>query len=123
MFGRLMRKYAYVILASLFIFQTSLLVLSEQNIRYSLGPSSAKIMMHNIENTSTAVNCDLRSPLSRFLKFSGQVFFANHFFQPAKSEDSVHSACLPSPAAIGRNDIDLYSEHIFLPLLDLTLLI
>ena len=118
-----MRNYVYVVLTSLFIFQTALLLLSEQNIRYSLGPSSANIMMHSIENTSAAVNPTIRQTLSRLYRSLNSLPNANQSFNTLKRNLHDYSSFRPLPNILDKGSLTAEREHLFLPLLDLVLLI
>lgn len=118
-----MRNYVYVVLTSLFIFQTALLLLSEQNIRYSLGPSSANIMMHSIENTSAAVNPTIRQTLSRLYRSLNSLPNANQSFNTLKRNLHDYSSFRSLPNILDKGSLTAEREHLFLPLLDLVLLI
>lgn len=117
-----MKKYAYILLASLIIFQTTVVVLSGYNIRYSLGPSSAKIMMNSIETSSAAMNPTIRQTLSRLYRSTNFLFYANRSIVNAKDVFD-HSSFRPLPNILDKNNLTVEREHLFLPVLDLVLLI
>ena len=116
-----MKKYAYILLTSLIIFQTAVVVLSGHNIRYSLGPSSAKIMMNSIE-ISAAVTPTLRLPLSRLYRSTNHLFYTNQLLLAAKDVFD-HFSFRPLPNILDDNSLTAEREHLFLPVLDLVLLI
>ena len=122
-FGNIMKKYAYILLTSLIIFQTAVVVLSGHNIRYSLGPSSAKIMMNSIETSAAAVNPTHRQTLSRFYKSMNSLFNANQSFYTLKRDLFDHSSFRPLPNILDKGNLTAEREHLFLPVLDLVLLI
>lgn len=119
--SNIMKKYAYILLTSLIIFQTALVFMSEQSIRYSLGPSSAKIMMNNIE-TSAAVTSTPRLPLSRLYRSTNYLFYSNQLLLTAKDVFD-HSSFRPLPNILDKNSLTAEREHLFWSVLDLVLLI
>lgn len=121
-FSNIMKKYAYILLTSLIIFQTAVVVLSGHNIRYSLGPSSAKIMMNSIETSSAAVNPTIRQTLSRLYRSTNFLFYANQLILNAKNIYD-HSSFRSLPNILDKGNLTAEREHLFLPVLDLVLLI
>ncbi|NLD04799.1 MAG: hypothetical protein GX672_02740 [Synergistaceae bacterium] len=119
--SNIMQKYACILLVSLVIFQTALVFISEQSIRYSLGPSSAKIMMNSIE-ISAAVTPTLRLPLSRLYRSTNHLFYTNQLLLAAKDVFD-HFSFRPLPNILDDNSLTAEREHLFLPVLDLVLLI
>ena len=117
-----MKKYAYIFLTYLIIFQATVVVISGHNIRYSLGPSSAKIMMNSIETSSAAVNPTIRHTLSRLYRSTNFLFYANQLMINAKNVFD-HSSFRPLPNVLDKGNLTAEREHLFLPVLDLVLLI
>ena len=122
-FSYIMKKYAYILLTSLIIFQTAVVVLSGHNIRYSLGPSSAKIIMNSIETSSAAVNPTMRQTLSRLYRSLNSLLNANQSFYTLKRDMFDYSSFRPLPNILDKGSITAEREHLFLPVLDLVLLI
>ena len=122
-FSNIMKKYAYILLTSLIIFQTAVVVLSGHNIRYSLGPSSAKIIMNSIETSSAAVNPTMRQTLSRLYRSLNSLLNANQSFYTLKRDMFDYSSFRPLPNILDKGSITAEREHLFLPVLDLVLLI
>ena len=122
-FSNIMKKYAYILLTSLIIFQTAVVVLSGHNIRYSLGPSSAKIIMNSIETSSAAVNPTMRHTLSRLYRSLNSLLNANQSFYTLKRDMFDYSSFRPLPNILDKGSITAEREHLFLPVLDLALLI
>ena len=118
-----MQKYACILLVSLVIFQTALVFISEQSIRYSLGPSSAKIMMNSIETSSAAVNPTHRQTLSRLYRSLNSLLNANQSFYTLKKDLLDYSSFRPLPNILDKGNLTAEREHLFLPVLDLVLLI
>ena len=118
-----MKKYAYILLTSLIIFQTAVVVLSGHNIRYSLGPSSAKIIMNSIETSSAAVNPTMRQTLSRLYRSLNSLLNANQSFYTLKRDMFDYSSFRPLPNILDKGNLTVEREHLFLPVLDLVLLI
>lgn len=121
-FSNVMKKYAYIFLTSLIIFQTALVVMSEQSIRYSLGSSSAKIMMNSIETSSVAVTSTPRSITPRLYRSTNFLFYASQIWLTAKNVFD-HSLFRPLTNILDKNSLTADREHLFLPVLDLVLLI
>lgn len=117
-----MKKYAYILLTSLIIFQTAVVVFSGHNIRCSLGPSSAKIIMNSIETSSAAVNPTIRLTFSRLYRSTNFLFYFNRSMLTAKDVFD-HSSFRPLHNILDKNNLTSESEHLFLPVLDLVLLI
>ena len=122
-FSYIMKKYAYILLTSLIIFQTAVVVLSGHNIRYSLGPSSSKIIMNSIETSSAAVNPTMRQTLSRLYRSLNSLLNANQSFYTLKRDMFDYSSFRPLPNILDKGSITAEREHLFLPVLDLALLI
>ena len=122
-FSNIMKKYAYILLTSLIIFQTAVVVLSGHNIRYSLGPSSAKIMMNSIETSSAAVNPTHRQTLSRLYRSLNSLLNANQSFYTLKKDLLDYSSFRSLPNILDKDNLTAEREHLFLPVLDLVLLI
>ena len=122
-FSYIMKKYAYILLTSLIIFQTAVVVLSGHNIRYSLGPSSARIIMNSIETSSAAVNPTMRQTLSRLYRSLNSLLNANQSFYTLKRDMFDYSSFRPLPNILDKGSITAEREHLFLPVLDLVLLI
>ena len=122
-FSNIMKKYAYILLTSLIIFQTAVVVLSGHNIRYSLGPSSAKIIMNSIETSSAAVNPTMRQTLSRLYRSLNSLLNANQSFYTLKRDMFDYSSFRPLHNILDKGSITAEREHLFLPVLDLVLLI
>ena len=122
-FSNIMKKYAYILLTSLIIFQTAVVLLSGHNLRYSLGPSSSKIMMNSIETSSAAVNPTMRQTLSRIYRSLNSLLNANQSFYTLKRDLLDYSSFRPLPNILDKGSITLEREHLFLPVLDLVLLI
>ncbi|NCU27390.1 hypothetical protein EOM86_11855 [Candidatus Nomurabacteria bacterium] len=122
-FSYIMKKYAYILLTSLIIFQTAVVVLSGHNIRYSLGPSSSKIIMNSIETSSAAVNPTMRQTLSRLYRSLNSLLNANQSFYTLKRDMFDYSSFRPLPNILDKGSITAEREHLFLPVLDLVLLI
>ncbi|MDY9922018.1 MAG: hypothetical protein U2P59_09360 [Synergistota bacterium] len=122
-FSNIMKKYAYILLTSLIIFQTAVVLLSGHNLRYSLGPSSSKIMMNSIETSSAAVNPTMRQTLSRLYRSLNSLLNANQSFYTLKRDLLDYSSFRPLPNILDKGNITLEREHLFLPVLDLVLLI
>jgi hypothetical protein len=118
-----MKKYLYILLTSLIIFQTAVVVLSGHNIKYSLGPNSSKIMMNSIETSSAAVNPTIRQTLSRIYRSLNSLLNANQSFYTLKRDLLDYSSFRPLPNILDKGSITLEREHLFLPVLDLVLLI
>lgn len=122
-FSNIMKRYAYILLTSLIIFQTVVVVFSGHNIRYSLGPSSAKIIMNSIETSSVAVNPTMRHTLSRLYRSLSSLLYANQSFYTLKRDLFDYSSFRPLPNILDKGNLTAESEHLFLPVLDLALLI
>ncbi len=122
-FSNIMKKYAYILLTSLIIFEMAVCVLSGHNIRSSLGPSSAKIMMSSIETSAAAVNPTHRQTLSRFYRSMKSLFNANQSFYTLKRDLFDHSSFRTLPNILDKGNLTAEREHLFLPVLDLVLLI
>lgn len=121
-FSNIMKKYAYIFLTYLIIFQATVVVMSGHNIRYSLGPSSSKIMMNSIETSSAAVNPTIRHTLSRLYRSTNFLFYSNQLMLNAKDVFD-HSSFRPLPNVLDKGSLTVEREHLFLPVLDLVLLI
>lgn len=117
-----MKKYVYIFLTSLIIFQAAVVFMSEESIRYSLGPSSAKIMMNSMGASSPAVTLTFRFTLSRFYRLAGSLFCASQQMLSSRSA-FVHASFIPLPSMLDKDSLTAAMEHLFLPVLDLTLLI
>ena len=115
-----MKKYAYILLTSLIIFQTAVAVLSAHSIRYSLGPRTATIIMNNIETPAVSV---LRQTLSRLFRSVNNLSDTDLVFAAGRSDVYGHSSFRPLPNVLDKDHITSESEHLFLPVLDLVLLI
>ena len=102
---------------------TAVVVLSGHNIRYSLGPSSAKIIMNSIETSSVAVNPTMRQTLSRLYRSLNSLLNANQSFYTLKRDMFDYSSFRPLPNILDKGSITAEREHLFLPVLDLVLLI
>ena len=119
-FSSVMKKYAYILLTSLIIFQTAVAVLSAHSIRYSLGPRTATIIMNNIETPAVSV---LRQTLSRLFRSVNNLSDTDLVFAAGRSDVYGHSSFRPLPNVLDKDHITSESEHLFLPVLDLVLLI
>ena len=122
-FSYIMKKYAYILLTSLIIFQTAVVVLSGHNIRYSLGPTSSTIIMNSIETSSAAVNPTMRQTLSRLYRSLNSLLNADQSFYTLKRDMFDYSSFRPLPNILDKGSITAEREHLFLPVLDLVLLI
>ena len=118
-----MKKYAYILLTSLIIFQTAVAVLSGHSIRYSLGPRTATIIMNSIETPAVAVVSVLRQTLSKLYRSVNSLSNTDQSFFAGRSDVYDHSSFRPLPNVLDKDHITLEREHLFLPVLDLVLLI
>ena len=118
-----MKKYAYIFLSSLIIFQMAVVVLSGHNIRNNLGESSSRIIMNSIETSSAAVNPTIRQTISRLYKSLNLLFSANQSFFSLKKDIYRFFSFSPLPNILDKDHLTADSEHLFLPVLDLVLLI
>ena len=122
-FSSVMKKYAYILLPSLIIFQTAVAVLSAHSIRYSLGPRTATIIMNNIETPAVSAVSVLRQTLSRLFRSVNNLSDTDLVFAAGRSDVYGHSSFRPLPNVLDKDHITSESEHLFLPVLDLVLLI
>ena len=121
--SNVMKKYAYIFLTSLIIFQMAVVVLSGHNIRNNLGESSSRIIMNSIETSSAAVNPTVRQTLSRLCRSLNLFFNANQSFSSLKKDIFHYFLFSSSPNILDKDHLTADSEHLFLPVLDLVLLI
>ena len=122
-FSNVMKKYAYILLTSLIIFQTAVAVLSGHSIRYSLGPRTATIIMNSIETPAVAVVSVLRQTLSKLYRSVNSLSNTDQSFFAGRSDVYDHSSFRPLPNVLDKDHITSEREHLFLPVLDLVLLI
>ena len=122
-FSNVMKKYAFILLTSLIIFQTAVAVLSGHSIRYSLGPRTATIIMNSIETPAVAVVSVLRQTLSKLYRSVNSLSNTDQSFFAGRSDVYDHSSFRPLPNVLDKDHITSEREHLFLPVLDLVLLI